>query len=136
MKMSDTPETDANCCAATPEELCDSTLKHYDDISTKACHWNNQVPQAIRFWYLEKPILDHRLQDANKHITHLAGLLREAEQDAERYRLVRDLAIYDLDGLDGLWGCAIADDLPSPESQIDDQCDAALRSARAGKEKK
>jgi len=56
------------CCAATPEELCASTLAHYDDISTKARHWSNQVPQAIKFWYLEKPKLERALAAAEQQI--------------------------------------------------------------------
>ena len=46
-----------DCKAATPEELCEGALRHYDEISTKACHWMNTIPQAIRFWYLERPKL-------------------------------------------------------------------------------
>jgi len=46
---------------ATVEELCESTLRHYEDISLRAHHWSNQVPQAIRYWYLEKPKLEREL---------------------------------------------------------------------------
>jgi len=68
-----TPRPEDQCCAATVEEMCAGTLAHYDDISTKACHWNNQVPQAIRFWYLEKPKLERSLQAAEARV-------REAEK--------------------------------------------------------
>jgi len=63
---SKTPEN--QCCAATVEEMCAATLGHYDDISTKARHWSNQVPQAIKFWYLEKPKLELALAAAEKRI--------------------------------------------------------------------
>ena len=67
--MSETPKVESKtpenqCCAATIEELCASALAHYDDISVKACHWHSQVPQAIKFWYLEKPKLERELAAA------------------------------------------------------------------------
>ena len=62
MHKTDTPLKE-QCAQATVEALCASTLAHYDDISAKACHWNNQVPQAIKFWYLEKPRLERDRAD-------------------------------------------------------------------------
>ena len=72
-----TPMAEANCCEARKEELCASALAHYDDISTKACHWHNQIPQAIRFWYLDKPRIEAELSAAQ---SALAEKERELEQ--------------------------------------------------------
>ena len=63
---SKTPEN--QCCAATVEEMCAVTLGHYDDISTKVYYWSNQVPQAIKFWYLEKPNLERALAAAEQEL--------------------------------------------------------------------
>ena len=71
-----TPEN--QCCAATVEEMCAATLGHYDDISMKACHWNNQVPQAIKFWYLEKPKLELALAAANERLRGVEEALSDA----------------------------------------------------------
>jgi hypothetical protein len=68
-KNINTPRTDEKCCQATPEELCAGTLKHYEDVSMKACHWNNQVPQAIEYWFLKKPQLERELTDARAALT-------------------------------------------------------------------
>ena len=64
--MSDTPRTDEQCCEASAEELCKAALKHYDYVSTKALEWSNQIPQAIHFWYLEKPRLERELAAARQ----------------------------------------------------------------------
>ena len=74
-----TPMPEANCCEVTKEELCASTLAHYDDISMKACHWHNQVPQAIRFWYLDKPRIEAELAAAQ-------SALARVERDKQAYR--------------------------------------------------
>ena len=105
---SKTPEN--QCCAATVEEMCAATLGHYDDISTKARHWSNQVPQAIKFWYLEKPKLELALAAAEKRIETIQkdncslsdigealerraeaaeARAREKDKDAERYRWLK-----------------------------------------------
>ena len=34
----------------THKELCDQALKHYQEISDKACHFNSIVPKAIEFY--------------------------------------------------------------------------------------
>jgi len=103
---SKTPEN--QCCAATVEEMCAATLGHYDDISTKAHHWSNQVPQAIKFWYLEKPKLqlalaaaEEKLRKRNSDIEFAKAIVdrklveraeaaearaREAEKDARMWR--------------------------------------------------
>ena len=75
---------DAQCKAATPEELCEGALRHYDDLSTKAHHWMNQIPQAIRFWYLEKPRLERELQAAESRAA-------SAEKDAARLDWLEDI---------------------------------------------
>jgi len=31
-------------------ELCDQALKHYEEISNQAMHYNSLIPQAIRFY--------------------------------------------------------------------------------------
>jgi hypothetical protein len=51
-------------CDATKEELCAGALAHYEDVSQKACHWHNQIPRAIKFWYLDKPRLERELERA------------------------------------------------------------------------
>jgi len=79
-----TPMPGEQCCAATVEELCAGTLAHYDDISTKACHWNNQVPQAIRFWYLEKPKLERALAAAEQEVKRVQELHTELMKEADR----------------------------------------------------
>ena len=94
-----TPRTDEQCCAATVEEMCEGTLKHYDDISTKACHWNNQVPQAIKFWYLEKPKLERDLSASQ-------SALAEKEREVEELRqhepdLIFHDAMHELGARDG-----------------------------------
>lgn len=71
------------CKEATVEELCESALKHYDDLSTRCSHWHNQVPQAIRYWYLERPKVERELSAALKRA-------EENERDARRYRRVRE----------------------------------------------
>ena len=67
----------------TPRELCLSALKHYDELSTKASSWMNQLPQAISFWYLEKPILEAErdaLKASNAELAAaLCNLLNVAE---------------------------------------------------------
>jgi len=74
-----TPTPEANCCEATKEELCASALAHYDDISTKACHWRNQVPQAIRFCFLDNPTIAAEFAAAH-------SALAEKEREAESLR--------------------------------------------------
>jgi len=32
------------------KELCDSALKHYEDISSETCNWNGMIPAAIEFY--------------------------------------------------------------------------------------
>lgn len=64
--MTKTPRTDEQCCEASAEELCKAALEHYDYVSTKALEWSNQIPQAIRFWYLEKPRLERELAAARQ----------------------------------------------------------------------
>jgi len=88
---SKTPEN--QCCAATVEEMCAATLGHYDDISTKACHWHNQVPQAIKFWYLEKPKLELALAAAlvsKQYSEDAAAIDRDALAIATRARIVAE----------------------------------------------
>ena len=48
MKLPSTPKQ------ATNEEMCASTLAHYERVSSAAHEWNNQVPQAIKAWYAAK----------------------------------------------------------------------------------
>ena len=69
--MSETPTE--GCCAATVEELCAGTLQHYEEISAKAHHWSNQVPQAIKFWYLERPKLETRLRQAEADLVSVGA---------------------------------------------------------------
>ena len=33
------------------QDLKNSALNHYEEASTSIHHWNNQIPQAIEFWY-------------------------------------------------------------------------------------
>lgn len=33
------------------EELRQSDLKHYDELSTKCNHWSSGLPRAINFYY-------------------------------------------------------------------------------------
>jgi hypothetical protein len=33
------------------EELRQSDLKHYDELSTQCHHWSSGVPRAINFYY-------------------------------------------------------------------------------------
>ena len=62
--MSEMPRTD---CAETPiSDLCEGALRHYEKLAEKAYEWNNQIPQAIRFWYLRKPELERELSAALK----------------------------------------------------------------------
>ena len=69
--MSEMPRTD---CAETPiSDLCEGALRHYEKLAEKAYEWNNQIPQAIRFWYLRKPELERELATAFK-----------AKEEAER----------------------------------------------------
>jgi Tfp pilus assembly PilM family ATPase len=35
----------------TQDELKQSDLKHYDELSTKCNHWSNNIPRAINFYY-------------------------------------------------------------------------------------
>src|SRR3990167_1924154 len=91
-----TPRTDEQCCAATVEEMCEGTLKHYDDISTKACHWNNQVPQAIKFWYLEKPKLERDLSASQSAL---------ADKEREKQRLIEAFAHWHVNAGDGTDRC-------------------------------
>ena len=38
--------------AKTPlNDLRKEALEHYDDVSSKAHHWSNDVPRAIDFYY-------------------------------------------------------------------------------------
>ena len=70
--MSDTPRQ------ATPEELCAGTLEHYERLADLAHHWSNQVPQAIKFWYLEKPKLEAALSTERSAREKAEGYVRDA----------------------------------------------------------
>ena len=37
-------------CKTPLKELCEQALKHYEEISTKAMHWNSLIPKAIKFY--------------------------------------------------------------------------------------
>lgn len=63
--MSDTPETDA-------------------EIRRIEATYKGHSVDAVLLHFARS--LERRLQDANKHITHLAGLLREAEGEADLMR--------------------------------------------------
>jgi hypothetical protein len=39
------------CYQATNEDLRKSALEHYEELSNKCCHWSNDVPRAINFYY-------------------------------------------------------------------------------------
>jgi hypothetical protein len=43
MENNDLPQA----CQVPFEDLKKSALEHYEEISTKACHWNSLVPKAI-----------------------------------------------------------------------------------------
>jgi septal ring factor EnvC (AmiA/AmiB activator) len=79
-----TARPEDQCYAATVEELCKSTLAHYDDLSTKACCWNNQVPQAIEFWFLKKPQLERELSAARSALAKTQQTLKSTEELAEQ----------------------------------------------------
>ena len=77
-----------DCKAATPEELCEGALRHYDEISTKACHWMNTIPQAIRFWYLERPKLLASLEQKAVPQDVSSSIGSSTRNQAERERRV------------------------------------------------
>lgn len=39
------------CFQSTQEDLRQSDLKHYDELSTKFHHWSSGIPRAINFYY-------------------------------------------------------------------------------------
>ncbi len=43
-------QTDNQVCEATHEELCDSALKHYEELAKKCSDWYSLVPKAIEFY--------------------------------------------------------------------------------------
>lgn len=45
-------------CETPLEELMEADLKHYEEASSAVHTWSNQIPQAIRFWYMEKPKME------------------------------------------------------------------------------
>lgn len=53
-------------CATPVEDLCASALKHYDEVSSAAHHWHSVIPQAIRYWYLERPKLERENAELKK----------------------------------------------------------------------
>lgn len=75
--------SDNQCAQAKPEELCASTLRHYEEISDKACYWVSTIPAAIKFWYLEKPKLERELAAA-------LALSEERRVMLEKLQWVRD----------------------------------------------
>jgi len=38
------------CKKAHLSELCEQALKHYNEISSQAMHYNSLIPKAIRFY--------------------------------------------------------------------------------------
>lgn len=83
-EQGETPRTEDGCCAATPEDLCRSTLAHYEDVSSKAHSWSSVVPRAISFWFLEKPQLERELSD-------LRAKLAAAEKDMKPLKTIMSL---------------------------------------------
>lgn len=42
---------DTDGCSITPHaDLCDQALKHYEEMSDEACHYNSLIPKAIAFY--------------------------------------------------------------------------------------
>lgn len=56
-----------DCAAATHDEICDGALRHYEEISTKACEWCSTVVHAIEFYRDNKEQIT-ALQAANKKL--------------------------------------------------------------------
>lgn len=48
-RQSDKPDSQA--CEASLDDLERGALAHYEDVSSKAHHWSNVVPRAIRFYF-------------------------------------------------------------------------------------
>jgi hypothetical protein len=40
------------------EELMESDLKHYDELSSAACVWHSGIPTAIRYYAIDRPKLE------------------------------------------------------------------------------
>ena len=77
--------TDSDGKEATPEELCEGALRHYDELSNKSCSWMNTIPKAIRFWYLERPKLLASLAQPAE-----GAALPEPKELADLVRYLRD----------------------------------------------
>ena len=43
-----------NTQKTTKEDLMNSALLHYEDLSNSANHWNGAIPNAIRYYYADK----------------------------------------------------------------------------------
>jgi hypothetical protein len=44
-------------------DLRDRALKHYDEASSSIHHWNSSIPQAIRYYFDERPKIEKRLKE-------------------------------------------------------------------------
>lgn len=45
-----TDNNEERCSMASHEDLCNDALKHYEEISSEATHWNSLVPLAIEYY--------------------------------------------------------------------------------------
>ena len=125
--MSEAPTE--GCGAATVEEMCAGTLQHYEEISAKAHHWSNQVPQAIKFWYLERPKLETRLRQAEADLVSV-GASYETCVTAIKADLVkaRDTALEDAAKVcDDEWN---GDADTYGHAEIRNDCAAAIRAMK------
>ena len=75
-QQTDTPRTEDQACAATPEYLCAGALRHYDELSTKAHSWHSEIPRAICFWYFNKPELERTIAAQRTALLALSERIR------------------------------------------------------------
>ena len=69
---------DNNTAEATLDDLMKSDLAHYEEISTKACHWSSGVPRAIKFYYQERPKLEQENKELREDVEGLKTLKETA----------------------------------------------------------
>ena len=68
----------------TPDsEMMESDLRHYEDVSSQACHWSSGVPHAIRFYWENKGAI----AELEAKVTHLA---KENAMHIERRGMVKE----------------------------------------------
>ncbi len=59
------------CSKATPDDICDGALKHYNEMSTREHSWMSTIPHAIEVYrkFLKKELIDEeRLIQLNKRL--------------------------------------------------------------------